>query len=123
MEKTKEERTQELKQKIRQMEEEREVLLQHEKRIRKEEEDEDMELSRSHNVLSGIKKDCSTDNRKIVQLLDEKEYLLRTFRRKKMEFDGQFHEEVREKKQRLEDDREELQQKMTHLKYNEKEER
>lgn len=123
MEKTKEERTQELKQKIRQMEEEREVLLQHEKRIRKEEEDEDMELSRSHNVLSGIGRDCSSDNRKIVQLLEEKEYLLRTFRRKKMEYNEQFQQEIKKQRWKLERDRQQLQQERAHLKYNEKEER
>lgn len=123
MEKTKEERRQELEQKIRQMEEESEVLLQHEKRIRKEEEDEDMELSRCHDLMAGIGRDCSSNNRKIFQLLDEKEYLLRTFRRKKMEYNEQFHQEVKKQRQKLERDREQLQQKMTDLKYNEKEER
>lgn len=123
MEETKEERTQELKHKIRQTEDEREKLSHHAKQIMQEEEEEDVELGYSRNVLSGIARDFSSANKKILSLLDEKEYVMQTFRRKKTEFDGQFHEEVRKKKQRLEDDREELQQKMTHLKYNEKEER
>lgn len=123
MEETKEERTQELKQKIRQMEEEREVLSHHAEYIWKEEEDEDMELSRSHNALSGIGRDCSSDNRKIVQLLEEKEYLLRTFRRKKMEYNEQFQQEIKKQRWKLESNQEQLQQEMTQLAYNEKEER
>ena len=123
MEETKEERTRELKHKIRQTEDEREKLSHHAKQIMQEEEEEDVELGYSRNVLSGIARDFSSANKKILCLLDEKEYVMQTFRRKKMEFDGQFHEEVRKKKQRLEDDREQLQQEITHLKYSEKEER
>ncbi len=98
MKNTKEEETQQLRKKAGQIEEEQERLEQNTRQVLQEEEDEDMEISRSYTRLQNIRRECPAGDKKIFQLLDEKEYLMRTFRRKKTEFNEQFHQEV--KKQR-----------------------
>ncbi len=121
MKNTKEEEAQQLRKKAGQIEEEQERLEQNTRQVLQEEEDEDMEISRSYTRLQNIGRECPAGDKKIFQLLDEKEYLMRTFRRKKMEFDEQFHHEVKKQRWKLEDDREGLKEQMTELKHKEEE--
>ena len=118
---TKEEETQQLRKKAWQIEEEQERLEQNAKQVLQEEEDEDMELSRSYGRLQNIGRECPTGDKKMFQLLDEKEYLMRTFRKRKMEFDEQFYQEVKKQRQQMKDDREGLEQQMIQLKHKEEE--
>lgn len=121
MKNTKEEETQQLRKKAGQIEEEQERLEQNTRQVLQEEEDEDMEISRSYTRLQNIRRECPAGDKKIFQLLDEKEYLMRTFRRKKTEFNEQFHQEVKKQRQQMKDDREGLEQQMIQLKHKEEE--
>lgn len=121
MKNTKEEETQQLRKKAGQIEEEQERLEQNTRQVLQEEEDEDMEISRSYTRLQNIGRECPAGDKKIFQLLDEKEYLMRTFRRKKTEFDEQFHQEVKKQRQQMKDDWEGLEQQMIQLKHKEEE--
>ena len=121
MKDTKEEETQQLRKKAGQIEEEQERLEHSAKQVLQEEEDEDMEISRSYTRLQNIGRECPAGDKKIFQLLDEKEYLLRTFRRKKMEFDEQFCQEVKKQRWKMENDREHLEQEIKQSGYKDEE--
>ena len=121
MKDTKEEETQQLRKKARQIEEEQERLEHGARQVLQEEEDEDMEISRSYTRLQNIGRECPAGDKKIFQLLDEKEYLMGTFRRKKMEFDEQFHQEVKRQRWKMENDREHLEQEIKQSGYKDEE--
>ena len=55
-----------------------------------------------------MRAECSSEDEKIRRLLYEKQDMLSAFRRKKIEFDSQFREEVKQRRSRMENDIEEL---------------
>ena len=71
-------------------------------------EEEDMWITQSHLLVEQMRAECSSEDEKIQRLLYEKQDMLSAFRRKKIEFDSQFREEVKQRRSRMENDIEEL---------------
>ncbi len=67
-----------------------------------------MWITQSHLLVEQMRAECSSEDEKIQRLLYEKQDMLSAFRRKKIEFDSQFREEVKQRRSRMENDIEEL---------------
>lgn len=93
---------------IRTLEKEQESYEYEAKSILREEEEEDMWITQSHLLVEQMRAECSSEDEKIQRLLYEKQDMLSAFRRKKIEFDSQFREEVKQRRSRMENDIEEL---------------
>jgi len=93
---------------IRTLEKEQESYEYEAKSILREEEEEDMWITQSHLLVEHMRAECSSEDEKIQRLLYEKQDMLSAFRRKKIEFDSQFREEVKQRRSRMENDIEEL---------------
>ena len=93
---------------IKTLEKEQESYEYEAKSILREEEEEDMWITQSHLLVEQMRAECSSEDEKIQRLLYEKQDMLSAFRRKKIEFDSQFREEVKQRRSRMEKDIEEL---------------
>ena len=93
---------------IKTLEKEQESYEYEAKSILREEEEEDMWITQSHLLVEQMREECSSEDEKIQRLLYEKQDMLSAFRRKKIEFDSQFREEVKQRRSRMENDIEEL---------------
>lgn len=93
---------------IKTLEREQESYEYEAKSILREEEEEDMWITQSHLLVEQMRAECSSEDEKIQRLLYEKQDMLSAFRRKKIEFDSQFREEVKQRRSRMEKDIEEL---------------
>ena len=93
---------------IKTLEREQESYEYEAKSILREEEEEDMWITQSHLLVEHMRAECSSEDEKIQRLLYEKQDMLSAFRRKKIEFDSQFREEVKQRRSRMENDIEEL---------------
>ena len=93
---------------IRTLEKEQESYEYEAKSILREEEEEDMWITQSHLLVEHMRAECSSEDEKIQRLLYEKQDMLSAFRRKKIEFDSQVREEVKQRRSRMENDIEEL---------------
>ena len=93
---------------IKTLEREQESYEYEAKSILREEEEEDMWITQSHLLVEQMRAECSSEDEKIQRLLYEKQDMLSAFRRKKIEFDSQFREEVKQRRSRMENDIEEL---------------
>ena len=93
---------------IKTLEREQESYEYEAKSILREEEEEDMWITQSHLLVEQMRAECSSEDEKIRRLLYEKQDMLSAFRRKKIEFDSQFREEVKQRRSRMENDIEEL---------------
>lgn len=122
LENTEKQNAEQLQVKLRKLKEEQENLEYDAKQILREEEDEDMEISHSHTVLAQMREKCSSEDSTIQRLIDEKQDALSTFRRKKIEFDEEFHQEMTRQRQTMEKDMEELRMQIKNVKYTEREE-
>ena len=96
------EKGEQLRRELRQLKEEQEVLEYNAKHILQEEEEEDWEISCSHTILAKMGEGCSSQDTVIQQLIYEKQDMLSTLRRKKIEFDDEFRWEIRQRRQHLE---------------------
>lgn len=108
MEKKDERDIEALQGRIRTLEKEQESYEYEAKSILREEEEEDMWITQSHLLVEQMRAECSSEDEKIQRLLYEKQDMLSAFRRKKIEFDSQFREEVKQRRSRMENDIEEL---------------
>ena len=93
---------------IKTLEREQESYEYEAKSILREEEEEDMWITQSHLLVEQMRAECSSEDEKIRRLLYEKQDMLSAFRRKKIEFDSQFREEVKQRRSRMENEMEEL---------------
>ena len=93
---------------IKTLEKEQESYEYEAKSILREEEEEDMWITQSHLLVEQMRAECSSEDEKIQRLFYEKQDMLSAFRRKKIEFDSQFREEVKQRRSRMEKDIEEL---------------
>ena len=93
---------------IKTLEKEQESYEYEAKSILREEEEEDMWITQSHLLVEQMRAECSSEDEKIQRLFYEKQDMLSAFRRKKIEFDSQFREEVKQRRSRMENDIEEL---------------
>ena len=93
---------------IKTLEKEQESYEYEAKSILREEEEEDMWITQSHLLVEQMRAECSSEDEKIQRLLYEKQDMLSAFRRKKIEFDSQFREEVKQRRSRMENEMEEL---------------
>lgn len=85
------------------LKEEREALQQRKRRVLEKEDEEDMELLKSYRDIDRMREACGTADVKILQLLDEKQGMLDSIRRKKTEFEEKLLEEVKKENQRIEE--------------------
>ena len=108
MEKKDEREIEVLQGRIKTLEKEQESYEYEAKSIRREEEEEDMWITQSHLLVEQMRAECSSEDEKIQRLLYEKQDMLSAFRRKKIEFDSQFREEVKQRRSRMENEMEEL---------------
>lgn len=108
MEKKNEREIEALQGRIKTLEREQESYEYEAKSILREEEEEDMWITQSHLLVEHMRAECSSEDEKIQRLLYEKQDMLSAFRRKKIEFDSQFREEVKQRRSRMENDIEEL---------------
>ena len=108
MEKKDERDIEALQGRIKTLEKEQESYEYEAKSILREEEEEDMWITQSHLLVEQMRAECSSEDEKIQRLLYEKQDMLSAFRRKKIEFDSQFREEVKQRRSRMEKDIEEL---------------
>ena len=108
MEKKDEREIEVLQGRIKTLEKEQESYEYEAKSILREEEEEDMWITQSHLLVEQMRAECSSEDEKIQRLLYEKQDMLSAFRRKKIEFDSQFREEVKQRRSRMENDIEEL---------------
>ena len=108
MEKKDEREIEVLQGRIKTLEKEQESYEYEAKSILREEEEEDMWITQSHLLVEQMRAECSSEDEKIRRLLYEKQDMLSAFRRKKIEFDSQFREEVKQRRSRMENDIEEL---------------
>ena len=108
MEKKDEREIEVLQGRIKTLEKEQESYEYEAKSILREEEEEDMWITQSHLLVEQMRAECSSEDEKIQRLLYEKQDMLSAFRRKKIEFDSQFREEVKQRRNRMENDIEEL---------------
>ena len=108
MEKKNEREIEALQGRIKTLEKEQESYEYEAKSILREEEEEDMWITQSHLLVEHMRAECSSEDEKIQRLLYEKQDMLSAFRRKKIEFDSQFREEVKQRRSRMENDIEEL---------------
>ena len=93
---------------IKTLEKEQESYEYEAKSILREEEEEDMWITQSHLLVEQMRAECSSEDEKIQRLFYEKQNMLSAFRRKKIEFDSQFREEVKQRRSRMENEMEEL---------------
>ena len=93
---------------IKTLEKEQESYEYEAKSILREEEEEDMWITQSHLLVEQMRAECSSEDEKIQRLFYEKQDMLSAFRRKKIEFDSQFREEVKQRRSRMENEMEEL---------------
>lgn len=121
MENTEKQSVEQLQESLRKLKEEQENFEYDAKQILREEEDEDMEISHSHTVLAKMREKCSSEDSAIQRLIDEKQEALSAFRRKKIEFDEEFHQEMTRQRQTMERDMEELHMQIKDVKYTENE--
>ena len=108
MEKKDEREIEVLQGRIKTLEKEQESYEYEAKSILREEEEEDMWITQSHLLVEQMRAECSSEDEKIRRLLYEKQDMLSAFRRKKIEFDSQFREEVKQRRSRMENEMEEL---------------
>ena len=108
MEKKDERDIEALQGRIKTLEKEQESYEYEAKSILREEEEEDMWITQSHLLVEQMRAECSSEDEKIQRLLYEKQDMLSAFRRKKIEFDSQFREEVKQRRSRMENEMEEL---------------
>lgn len=108
MEKKDERDIEALQGRIKTLEKEQESYEYEAKSILREEEEEDMWITQLHLLVEQMRAECSSEDEKIQRLLYEKQDMLSAFRRKKIEFDSQFREEVKQRRSRMENDIEEL---------------
>ena len=108
MEKKDEREIEVLQGRIKTLEKEQESYEYEAKSILREEEEEDMWITQSHLLVEQMRAECSSEDEKIQRLFYEKQDMLSAFRRKKIEFDSQFREEVKQRRSRMENDIEEL---------------
>ncbi len=107
MEHTKEEKVEVLRKRLKEMEEEQEQIKCKERQILQEEQEEDMAISYTHAMLERMSGCCTSEDIQIQQIIEEQQYYLREFRKRKLEFDEEFHQEMKRKKQKIEMDMEE----------------
>ena len=108
MEKKNEREIEALQGRIKTLEKEQESYEYEAESILREEEEEDMWITQSHLLVEQMRAEGSSEDEKIQRLLYEKQDMLSAFRRKKIEFDSQFREEVKQRRSRMENDIEEL---------------
>ena len=108
MEKKDEREIEVLQGRIKTLEKEQESYEYEAKSILREEEEEDMWITQSHLLVEQMRAECSSEDEKIQRLFYEKQDMLSAFRRKKIEFDSQFREEVKQRRSRMENEMEEL---------------
>lgn len=104
-----------LRSKLKRLEEEQEEMECLTRRILEEEGEEDREISRLHGIFERMSAKCSTEDSVIRQMIEENQYALREFRRKKMNFEDEFQWEIRERRKRIEDGIEEIQWEMSDI--------
>ena len=97
MEETKEQRD------MKKLIEEKENFVLQKKRILESEDDEDMEILKTYRKLDRMREACGANDAEILQLLDEKESILKSLRKKKMEFEEKLQHETKKDMQRIEE--------------------
>ena len=123
MEKKDERDIEALQGRIKTLEKEQESYEYEAKSILREEEVEDMWITQSHLLVEQMRAECSSEDEKIQRLLYEKQDMLSAFRRKKIEFDSQFREEVKQRRSRMEKDIEELHTRLSKIQCKQKKRR
>jgi creatinine amidohydrolase/Fe(II)-dependent formamide hydrolase-like protein len=72
------------------------------------EEDEDIALTMSNRRLEQMGSNCTSEDGAILQLMDEKQQIMRGIRNKKTEFATEFESEYRKKRQQIEEQIEDI---------------
>ena len=85
------------------LEEDKEALRRRTKRVLEKEDDEDMEILRTYRNLDRMREACGANDTEILRLLDEKQSILDSLRRKKMEFEEELQNETKKEEQRIEE--------------------
>ena len=88
---------------IEKLEEDKETLERRKKRVLEREDDEDMEILRTYRNLDRMREACGVNDTEILRLLDEKQSVLDSLRRRKMEFGEEFQNETKKEEQKIEE--------------------
>ena len=88
---------------IEKLEEDKEALERRKKRVLEREDDEDMEILRTYRNLDRMREACGVNDTEILRLLDEKQSVLDSLRRRKMEFGEEFPNETKNEEQKIEE--------------------
>ena len=88
---------------IEKLEEDKEALERRKKRVLEREDDEDMEILRTYRNLDRMREACGVNDTEILRLLDEKQSVLDSIRRRKMEFGEEFQNETKKEEQKIEE--------------------
>ena len=85
------------------LKEDQEALRRRKKRVLEKEDDEDMEILRTYRNLDRMREACGVNDTEILRLLDEKQSVLDSLRRRKMEFGEEFPNETKNEEQTIEE--------------------
>lgn len=116
MEESKKKETENLSKRLESLKEEKEALKLEEKQVFESEKEEDLELLQSYQTMEKMRAACGPDDYEIKRLLDEKQNLMNSFRKKKEEFAEEFQKERREEYRRIEAEEENIYHRMKSLK-------
>lgn len=105
----------EISARIRELEEKEDEIESQERRFRREEEIEEIELSRAASHLERMREGCSEKDVKIMQLLDEQQQLLHTMQREKSDFADEFFSYIQKEKRKVFEEKEDLQYQLHQL--------
>lgn len=85
------------------LKEDQEALRRRKKRVLEKEDDEDMEILRTYRNLDRMREACGAKDTEILRLLDEKQSVLDSLRREKMEFVEEFQNETKKEEQKIDE--------------------
>lgn len=111
----------EISARLRELEEKEDAIESQERRFRREEEIEEIELFRASARLERMREGCSENDIKIMQLLDEQQQLLHTMQKEKSDFADEFVSHIQNQKRKIFEEKEDLQYKLHQLQKDTKE--
>ena len=108
MEDRKNKTEEELKNRLKHIDEDRDTLARRTREIWQEEEEEDQRLRKEYQDSEYMREACTPGDADILQLLDEKQAILNTMRIQKSEFKENYQEEIRKQNLRMDMDEEDI---------------
>ena len=109
----------ELRSRLRYIDEERDTLVRRTREIRQEEEEEEQRLRKEYYDSEYMREMCTPGDVDMITLLDEKQSILNTMNRQKSDFEDDYKEEIRRQNLRMNMDEEDILAQISTLQNNE----